>query len=42
MTHKAFVMHLRDLESNYGLIYCLNLLKFKSEREVRLSKGYER
>lgn len=40
MTHRPFGTHMRDLTKTYGQVYCLNLLKLKSEREVRLTSGY--
>ncbi len=40
MTKKPFGMHMRDLVNCYGKVYCLNLLKLKSEREVRLTTNY--
>lgn len=40
LTHKPFTTHVRDLIDSYSAVYCLNLLKLKSEREVRLTSGY--
>ncbi len=42
MTNKSFSLHMRDLVLNYGQVYCLNLLKLKSERECLLTNGYLR
>lgn len=37
MTHGAFGLHMGELINDYGSVYCLNLLKLKSERECRLT-----
>lgn len=40
LTKLPFDLHFSDIVSTYGPVYCLNLLKLKSEREVILSNEY--
>jgi len=40
LTKKPFDIHFSDIINTYGPVYCLNLLKLKSAREVVLSNGY--
>lgn len=40
LTKKPFDAHFSDIINTYGPVYCLNLLKLKSAREVVLSNGY--
>lgn len=42
MTNKPFRLHMQDLTKTYGHVYCLNLLKLKSERECLLTNNYLR
>lgn len=42
MTKKAFNTHFNDIISTYGPVYCINLLRYKTAREERLTREYVR
>jgi synaptojanin len=42
MTKKAFRTHFSDIINTYGPVYCINLLRDKTAREMRLTREYVR
>ena len=42
MTKKAFGLHFKEILDTYGPVYCINLLRFKTPREVLITTEYVR
>ena len=42
MTKKAFGLHFKEITDTYGPVYCINLLRFKTPREVLITTEYVR
>lgn len=42
MTKKAFGLHFKEIIETYGPVFCINLLRFKTPREVLITTEYVR
>lgn len=42
MTKAAFRLHFSDIIKTYGQVMCINLLRFKTKRELRITTEYVR
>ena len=41
MTKKAFGLHFKEIIETYGPVFCINLLRFKTPREVFMNNIFK-